>query len=107
MSSKTVHERMDRLGRKIAAASDDGISWHGWIRGGRKQKRELRELGVRGLMLYTLSDAHGGVYEQCLCDSPTMQLLLTDYPLFWPGTFTGCDVNGDQLPGERQKYWKM
>ena len=107
MYSRTKGEVMDKLGRKIAAASDDGICWHGWLSGKYNQKRQLRKLGVRGLMLYQLCDGTGGIFEYCVCDTPTIELLREQWAPFSPSTFTGCDINGDQLPREHQNYWGL
>lgn len=101
---KGLRKSGDWLEKKVARESNDGIAWVGWIRGHRRQKKQLRRLGVRGAMMWSLHNPYGGIFEYCICDTATMERLLKEYPLFWSRTFTGVDIDGNQLPRERQVY---
>ena len=103
---KGLKKSGDWLSRKIARESEDGVAWVGWIDGHLNQKKLLRKLGVRGAMMWKL-DESGGLFEQCICDTATMERLRKDYPLFWPGCFTGVLADGSQLDKDDKRYWKM
>lgn len=83
------------------------ITYVGWIKAWPWQFFKLRKLGVRGKMRYQWW--HGrigkGIFTHCECSHEVMVRLVTQFPGFWPGCFTGIDENGEQLPGTEQYWW--
>lgn len=78
------------------------VEYVGWIGAKETDRGLLRALGVRGEMKY---DEEANVFTHCDCGEVAMEALMLGFPTFWPGSFTACDEDDEQLPYEGQKYW--
>ena len=87
----------------------NGVRWGGWIRAREDQREVLRGLGVAGEMNWERSTSQTpGVFSQCDCNEATMYRLISDWPGFHAGTFTGYWVHSDvHLLASHQKFWGL
>lgn len=86
----------------------------GWIYGNKSDDDILRNLGVRGKMIWKQSDnknrqqpyshTKNGIFEQCIITMETAKILRDNYPAFPPQTFTGIDIEGNRTV--HQPLWK-
>jgi hypothetical protein len=80
------------------------ITYIGWIKAWPWAWRRLRTLGVQGPMRYNWRNR---VFQHCHCRHEIMIRLMSQFPGFWPGCFTGVDEAGKQLPHDKQIFWKI
>ena len=70
----------------------------GWIYGNENDRLGLERLGVRGAMVWRLSNNRksltlparkkSGVFEHCECTSEVLAILAANYPAFYRGSFS-------------------
>lgn len=93
------------------------VKFVGWVFGDPTDVQVLRNLGVKGRMIWKPSDNSNrfilhpdgklkqpsvkaddktGIIEYCEVTMEVARRLMTEYPWFPPGTFTALDKNGNQ-----------
>lgn len=84
------------------------VVFAGWICGNSEDKGTLRNLGVEGAMVWREYDncrGKRGIFEYCSITLEVANVLMLNYPDFWPGCFTGLRADGEQTID--QPLWEI
>jgi hypothetical protein len=84
------------------------VKYLGWIPGKETDRRVLRQLGVRGKMIYDphVETTYGiGAFEHCEVSRDVLMKLI-GWGLPNVGSFTAVNRRGRQLPRRKQNAWR-